>query len=149
MSTHSNIGILGEDGRIEAVYCHGDGYLTGVGLTLLFHYRDEMEIRKIIHEGALSYLGESIEGSVFYRRDRGELLAKANKSRTYKGVTDYSWHKYNYFYDPEKRRWFVASKNYVSPLSTAIMRDENTPDDVKKEMKKIILVEKINEIVKE
>jgi hypothetical protein len=39
MSTRSMIGIQQEDGKIEAIYCHYDGYPEGVGQTLADHYQ--------------------------------------------------------------------------------------------------------------
>lgn len=86
MATRSLIGIEQENGTIEFVYCHYDGYLAGVGKTLLDHYSDPYTLSRLIENGDISVLGERIdplveshsfrypeEGTtVFYHRDRGE-----------------------------------------------------------------------------
>ena len=79
MSTRSRIGIKLEDGMVKSVYCHFDGYLEGVGHTLISHYNDEKKDKKLIAMGDMSSLAESIEKSVFYKRDRGETGVSAQK----------------------------------------------------------------------
>ena len=86
MSTNSRIGIENEDGSINSVYCHWDGYLAGVGYTLLMNYSDRISLETLIRMGNVSSLGENLypqgahtfkspeEGvTVFYGRDRGEI----------------------------------------------------------------------------
>lgn len=85
MSTNSRIGIENKDGSINSVYCHWDGYLGGVGYTLLMNYSDRVSLETLIRMGNISSLGEKLypqgahtfespeEGvTVFYGRDRGE-----------------------------------------------------------------------------
>lgn len=60
MSTRSLVGIQNKDGSVNYVYIHSDGYLTGVGKTLLEHYSDRKKIRRLINLGDLSSLGEVI-----------------------------------------------------------------------------------------
>lgn len=86
MSTRSRIGIQLENGKVESIYCHFDGYVTGgVGETLVNHYTDIDKIKKMIFLGDMSCLNKSIECpdghsyetpisgySIFYGRDRGE-----------------------------------------------------------------------------
>lgn len=85
MSTRSNIGILLPDSKVRAVYCHYDGYPSGVGKVLQHHYTSRNKIDRLISLGALSFLGEKIgESNPFnkavkeiccaYARDRGEEL---------------------------------------------------------------------------
>ena len=71
MSTRSLIGIKNEDGSITDVYCHFDGYLDGVGITLVNHYDTEEKIREIFEHGDMSSLGDDIKSCDFYK-DRGE-----------------------------------------------------------------------------
>jgi hypothetical protein len=44
MATRSRIAIQYENGPIESVYCHFDGYPQGVGATLLEHYTDKNKV---------------------------------------------------------------------------------------------------------
>lgn len=97
MATNSYIGLLNGN-SVTAVYCHNDGYLSGVGRTLKEFYTDVDTITKLIELGSLSCLGEVIgkqvdfntynnpiemmkrdkanepTQTVAYHRDRGELL---------------------------------------------------------------------------
>ena len=57
MSTRCMIGIKSADGTVQAVYCHHDGYLNGVGRVLLAYYRDERKIRQLMELGNISSLG--------------------------------------------------------------------------------------------
>jgi len=81
MSTRSLIGVL-HNNQYKAVYCHFDGYLSGVGKTLLNHY-DAVKADQLVALGDISSLGNEIgekhdfdncpKGVTnFYGRDRGE-----------------------------------------------------------------------------
>ena len=61
MATRSHIGILNEDGTVDYIYCHWDGYPEGVGHTLSLHYTEESKIRELIDLGWISFLRENIK----------------------------------------------------------------------------------------
>ena len=85
MATRSRIGVMMDDNTIKQVYCHWDGYVEGVGLTLIENY-DSIELAKeLINLGDISSLGRVIVTNephsfdnpakgvtVFYGRDRGD-----------------------------------------------------------------------------
>ena len=73
MSTRSRIAIETESGTVKSIYCHFDGYVSGVGKILYNHY-DKEKLEKLIELGDISSLGESTENTVAYHRDRGEDL---------------------------------------------------------------------------
>jgi len=73
MATRSRIAIEREDGSVKSIYCHFDGYLSGVGKTLFNHY-DKEKLEKLIELGDISSLENSTEGTIAYHRDRGEDL---------------------------------------------------------------------------
>jgi hypothetical protein len=73
MSTRSRIAIENESGIVNSIYCHFDGYISGVGKTLFNHY-DKEKLQKLIELGDISSLGESTIDTVAYCRDRGEDL---------------------------------------------------------------------------
>ena len=60
MSTRSNIAIETKDGQVKAVYCHSDGYLSGVGKTLIQHYTNYDDVEKLINGGGISSLGDNL-----------------------------------------------------------------------------------------
>jgi len=73
MSTRSRIAIEKESGIVNSIYCHFDGYVSGVGKTLFNHY-DKEKLQKLIELGDISSLKESTIDTVAYCRDRGEDL---------------------------------------------------------------------------
>ena len=86
MSTRSRIGIEKEDGTIESIYCHFDGYLSHNGKILLEYYTDINKVKELISLGDLSCLGKYIgkkhnfdyssdlckDWCLYYYRDREE-----------------------------------------------------------------------------
>jgi hypothetical protein len=58
MATRSAIGVMHGD-NCKMVYCHWDGYLQGVGETLLKHY-DSPKANHLVALGNISGLGEEI-----------------------------------------------------------------------------------------
>ena len=50
-------------GEIKGIYCHFDGYLSGVGATLKKFYTDDDTIDELIKLGGISILGEKLEVS--------------------------------------------------------------------------------------
>lgn len=77
MSTRSRIAIETESGTVKSIYCHFDGYVSGVGKTLYNHY-DKEKLEELIELGDISSLGESTENTVAYHRDRGEDLCSTD-----------------------------------------------------------------------
>lgn len=86
MSTRSTISIQ-TPSVLRSIYCHYDGYLSGVGALLHTYYNTEEKVNALIDLGDLSILGEKLipnpdaphsfvkpqEGvTVAYYRDRGE-----------------------------------------------------------------------------
>ena len=73
MATRSRIAIEKQDGTVDSIYCHWDGYLSHNGKILFNHYDNE-KLEKLIGLGDISTLGESTEDTVAYCRNRGEDL---------------------------------------------------------------------------
>ena len=73
MGTRSLIAIKNQDETYDAVYCHFDGYPSGVGATLNNHYTSEDKIRELISSGDMSCLKENVADCEFYTK-RGEKL---------------------------------------------------------------------------
>ena len=64
MSTNSLVAYLKEDGTIVSTYVHYDGYVTGVGLTLLEHYNTDERAFAVSTAGYVSALTENLEKSL-------------------------------------------------------------------------------------
>lgn len=59
MSTHSVIAKDLGNGHVESVYCHFDGYLEGVGETLMLYYTHPYKVDALIGLGDLLSVGET------------------------------------------------------------------------------------------
>ncbi len=110
MSTRSNIGILNQDGTVNYIYCHFDGYLEHNGEILNKHYTTEGKVRMLMELGDLSVLGENIgEKQDFenrvkgcclaYGRDRGESGIEA-RTCSYVDYTKEYFEEYVYLFTP-------------------------------------------------
>ena len=119
MGTRSYIGRKLEDGTIQAVYCHWDGYPDHNGRILASSYNNVSKVDELISLGDLSSLGEEIGEKheffhapkgicTFYGRDRGE---ERTGPRTYNTQEDFmksasdSWAEYVYLFDGDWRCW--------------------------------------------
>ena len=78
MGTRSTIALEFADGTVEQVYCHWDGYLSGVGAELVSDYSDPFALRELIDGGDMSSIGSPYT-------DRGEELCV----RKFKDFEDY------------------------------------------------------------
>ena len=70
MSTRSYICKLSSDGNAEVIYCHNDGYPSHVGRLLHFFYNHPESVNNLIKEGYISSLGQTLEESTFFHRDK-------------------------------------------------------------------------------
>lgn len=66
MSTRSAIGILHDDGSVESIYCHHDGYLSGVGATLNEHYASKESILDLMSHGDVRSLRNTVRETDFF-----------------------------------------------------------------------------------
>lgn len=113
MSTRSYIAIEREDGHLDGIYCHSDGYLTHNGAILFDHYQDRDKVEKLISLGDMSYLQPNIDPDpakehsfdyekrqdgvcVFYGRDRGETNVSARPIKA--ETARQSWAEYLYVF---------------------------------------------------
>lgn len=115
MSTRSHIAKLNSDGTSKLVYCHHDGYIDYVGKTLHFFYSNPDLVDKLISEGDMSSLGQTIEECDFYKdsdsiypivfKTKSELMEYINKSLN-------SDIEYVYIFDESDYQWRVHFKDY-------------------------------------
>ena len=78
MSTRSRIAIENQNGSVTSIYCHFDGYISGVGKLLKEYYTTQAKVEELIELGDISSLDESTEDTIAYHRDRNEDLCKTS-----------------------------------------------------------------------
>ena len=145
MGTRSIIGVMHGD-KCKLVYCHWDGYLAGVGATLLEHY-DSAKANHLVSLGNLSSLGveikipkdakhsfdKPIKGiTVFYNRDRGEKDQEFNVRDTFESFLDHcNATGAEYYYIMNDGVWYCgnmypgsALNEKLVPLATAIAAEK-------------------------
>jgi len=109
MSTRALIAVPKEDG-IHYVYCHHDGYPSGLGAVLHDHYNSFEAACSILDLGNLSGLEATLEASDFYHRDREEpmedncSIVVADTDELFEVVRDYDA-EYCYLWDAVNNRW--------------------------------------------
>lgn len=103
MSTRSTIWIK-NDNEYRGIYVHFDGYIKGNGKILLEHYNSVDKINSLIELGNVSALGETINDTIFYHRDRDEDdLSFYNCSSL--DQMEKLFQQYNYLY--QDGEWYV------------------------------------------
>lgn len=125
MATRSTISICNDDGSIDKIYCHWDGYIEHNGKILKENFNTKEKIQELIKLGDLSSLAPNVNPAsfdhsfdnrednvcVFYGRDRGEDDVS---SQYYASIDDYmmnaQFEEYNYLY--RNGVWFVQCEYY-------------------------------------
>lgn len=72
MATRSRIGVLHDDGQVESIYCHYDGYISRNGELLHRLWSEHEKLISLLAGGDISSLGEDMDDTTFYFRDRRE-----------------------------------------------------------------------------
>lgn len=110
MATRSRIIIKNND-EYKGIYCHFDGDIESVGVTLFKHYNNEEKVKQLIELGNISSIGNDLESCVAYSRDRGENK-EDNKAFIKHSFYDCYWHvrgEIEFFYVFDNGQWFVAT----------------------------------------
>ena len=119
MATRSMIARVREDGTVQAVYCHWDGYPQNNGAILHQHYSDAEKVQQLLDLGNLSNLGPNIDrinedDCTFYLRDMGRNPAD-DQYRFFDNIEeavayyDGSWCEW--FYKFEDGIWWAMGSN--------------------------------------
>jgi hypothetical protein len=127
MSTRSTIALEFADGTVQQIYCHFDGYLSGVGAELRSDYSDPFALRDLIDEGDTSTIGSPYT-------ERGEELC----IRKFRDFNDYAANGQDEEYDyilrcvDGKATWFVrcyATEGRFVSFETAREMEALTEDE--------------------
>lgn len=88
MGTRSTIGLQNIDGSVTSIYCHWDGYISGVGKALVNSFPTTDTALSLVRLGDLSSVAGK-EGPVAFHRDRNENWEDV-QPRVYHSFEDYS-----------------------------------------------------------
>lgn len=119
MSTRSHIAYMHENGSLDVIYAHWDGYLTGNGKLLLENYDNEDKVRLLIAKGDVSSLGDTIDETAFYAtrgswedsRGGSDEPWEQVKPKTFQSLADFreslreSWTEFIYIFTNGYWRW--------------------------------------------
>lgn len=124
MGTRSAIGYKTQEGKIRAVYCHWDGYVSNNGRILQESYQAAYKIARLIEQGDMSSLAAEPMPNpseahsfnapqdgvvVYYGRDRGETGVETREFANFDEFeTEMSSMGCEYFYVFNGREWIVS-----------------------------------------
>ncbi len=123
MATRSRIAIEKEDGTVESIYCHWDGYPENNGEILVNYYTDEKKVQSLIDLGDISILAPNVEADphtrhtfndpvdgvvVAYGRDRGETGVEKKSHGSVNDFFDGDIEEYGYIFI-RAGEWLVKS----------------------------------------
>ena len=117
MATRSRIGMEMPNGDVRSIYCHYDGYPSGVGALLKEHYTNPEKLESLIALGDISILGQfvsvNIPGvvhtfenpndgvTVAYHRDRQEFYNPARVDMNIESFAKSDFEEYGYVFTQE------------------------------------------------
>jgi len=137
MSTRSTINIKNEDGTIDGIYCHYDGFPDNNGKMLLQHYDSEEKVKELINLGDISFLGPTLNqnDTKSYHRDDGDDI----QISMYANEDSVDGADYNYLW--KDGMWWMSewAQNKWIPLDQIIMeaKSEKFYPPINEEVKKI------------
>lgn len=121
MSTRSGIAIVNNDGTVESIYCHNDGYPSYMFNMLKDNYSEEEKVKELINLGDLSFVAKYVnppEGvihtfdhpypdvTIAYCRDRGEDYSIHRWNNLDQYLKDgFMFHGVDYLYWYDNNKW--------------------------------------------
>lgn len=124
MATTSTIAVQHTDGTVSQIYCHFDGYLSGVGKELLAHYNTLEQAEALVAMGGASCIRETLETSEFYHRNSQEELTVEKYSSWADYFLNACTEGYDYVFTPDAG-WLVMTyrTDRYLPLTEALERE--------------------------
>lgn len=122
MSTHSYIGILHKDGSFHASYCHYDGYLAGVGVTLYDHYNSLDKAKELVSRGSFNSLNKDINQIDFDKEN--------NKPEYYMNTLFLPHVDFLYLFDEKENEWHVGNRRTSRKLKDVLAESNLLMHDV-------------------
>lgn len=147
MSTRSYIGVQHSDGTVTAIYCHYDGYPSGVGKVLRDHYSPDLaaedprkKIYALLALGDISFIAPKIGWQhdfddrkhpqrhnwvMAYGRDRGEKNTEAVKYKSVEEFLSECWEDYTYLLGENNEWQFRSGDDRLQPLTAEVIKNDS------------------------
>jgi hypothetical protein len=109
MSTRSTIALEYAGNVIKKIYCHYDGYISHMGVTLLEHYPTRKEVQSLIDDGDLS--GIDMKGQPRHYQGEEPMFPDVYTYESYVASIDHTFHEFNYLLRLNGK-WEVISAHY-------------------------------------
>ena len=93
MATRSTITHVAADNKMQSIYCHWDGNITGVGMGLMKHFNTNQKVKALIADDGIGV---------------GEFLLKGSWGDN-RPASFIEPQEYNYVYDEVDDQWYVFS----------------------------------------
>ena len=123
MSTRSTINIENEDGTIDGIYCHFDGFPDNNVKLLLGNHDSEEKARELINLGDISFLGPTLKqgDTKSYHRDEGDPI----EVTVYPNESSIDGQSYNYLW--KEGMWWISedTQNKWIPLDQIVMEGKS------------------------
>lgn len=143
MSTRSLIGKNTAEG-IKYIYCHFDGYLSGVGETLKEYYNTDTKIDELISLGSISSLSKNIKlepiqdiiklnnGKVFECSvNNGDIIIKMDGEKQEFKLFDFRYYAYQFREKNQKIDDYIDKLLHeIDDVTIAYHRDRGEPLDI-------------------
>lgn len=110
------------DGNYISVYCHFDGYIKGVGESLIKYYNNYDIILNMLLFGDFSYISENIQPYYAWKEEENWDFVQPKLSNE----MNFS-EEYNYLFNYETNKWYVSKNdtNNFEDLSKILIQIEN------------------------
>jgi hypothetical protein len=99
---------------ITYIYCHFDGYLSGVGKLLKEYYTTQPKVQALIELGDISALDMTPTSTTAYHRDRGEDFNQST-DKDVESFFNENYQKYGYLFTKDNR-WLVSTGGSLTIL---------------------------------
>ena len=108
--THSHVGIIEPNGKINSVYTHYDGYPQNMKPAIKYHFKSDKDVKDYITKGGASgiYKGKDVDR---YYGKSGGFYAKGDSNDIEKYVKDVKragGADYVYLYNKKDKKWYVV-----------------------------------------
>lgn len=125
MSTRSTIGIRHNDGSVNKIYCHWDGYLEWNGAILQKYYNTADKVEKLMSLGNLSSLGPEIgpddpkAWDINVQSDNRLCRTYTSRGEEWSQIPASQKEEYNYLFDEDEGLWLVDCEVVKKPGKVA------------------------------